>query len=51
MRRYHLDSKLGQLYIERVSVVGAIADKSFGQLSYESPVEGRGDKPTLMRRS
>jgi hypothetical protein len=51
MRRNHLDTEFSQRLVQRVGVVGAIADEPFRQAGYEAGVEGGGDKRNLMRRS
>jgi hypothetical protein len=51
MRRFHLDAQVGERHIERVSVIGAVADETLGQGHYESLVEGGRYEPTHVRRS
>ena len=51
VRGNHLDAELGQRVVERISVVGAVANQALGQLGYEAGVEGGSDEGDLMRRS
>jgi hypothetical protein len=48
VRRDHLDAHGGQLCIERVAVVGTVADESLRQFLQESPRERTDDEPLLI---
>jgi hypothetical protein len=47
----HFHATLGRFSIQRISVVGAVADQPLGQVVYESCVERGSDGTTLARRS
>jgi hypothetical protein len=47
----HLHSQLGQFHVQRIGVVGAVADQASRERIDEAGVEGRGDQTTLVRRS
>ena len=51
VRRDHLDPQLQERLVERVGIVGAVADEPSGQVGYEAGVEGSGDEGDLVRRS
>ena len=48
VRSDHLDAALGELGIERIAVVGAIANQALGWLVGESLLEGVVDEPCFM---
>jgi len=47
----HLDAQLAQSLIQRVGIVGAVANKPLGQLVDKAGVERGGDERHLVRRS
>ncbi len=47
----HLDAQLSQRRIQRVGVVGAVADQASGEVRDEARVEGGRDEADLVRRS
>jgi hypothetical protein len=48
VRRNHFDPALGELCVERVTVVGLVADQLFGELVEEGSVECVGDEERFM---
>jgi hypothetical protein len=51
VRGNHLDTQLHERFVERIGVVGAVANEPVGQLVYEAGVEGCRDEANLVRRS
>ena len=51
VRGNHLHVKLRQFHVQRIGVVGAVANEALGQLSDKSGVESGSDETTLVRRS
>jgi hypothetical protein len=51
IRRDHLDAVFAHLLVERIRVVGLVADKSFRQLVEEASGQNSFHKPALGRRS
>ena len=47
----HLDAQRRERGIQRIGIVGAVANEPLGQFGYETGIEGGGDEGNLVRRS